>query len=705
MKEILFVAAVTLIAFQLAFGPGQSAVPTLIFPPGARATGLGEAFVGLSDDANATFFNPAGLGLAPLANSWQSFFKEDTLHWVALTAKRNMVFAAKPTVWAATPNSLWRFDGKVWKDYESYLMEQNDNVEKVVGKFIDDDDKDRLEAVIDSVKHFNRIDEEKDEEYLVEIKIPFKLGINGRITALVMDKSDRLFVGTLSGLRRYDGASWKTFTSFDGMVGNHVTSLCVTPDAVWVGTDRGLSCYKDSEWKNYTVEKSHLPSNMITAVAVSGATVWVGTDSGLVKIEDGQLKVFSKSDGLLENKIKSLAVDNENVLWVAHPKGVTSFTGKKWKKFNFKDNKVFCVGTDKEDLVWVGTQKGVLRYFKGKPYINKKGKRAFKDPEWKHFHSKNALVGNRVVSVAFQGRDVWVVTDKAINKYDRADRQALFSHEQLLPRFNFPDLYHSFFAITWPAEEWGTFGLFVNFISFGEIRWRDPLGRKVGDFYSWEIVGSLCYGMQLMDKLGLGINAKIVYSPLAPGVYTGNQKEEGIGETFAVDLAVLKRDLLPGLDFGFHLQNMGPPIVYVDKNQSDPIPFNVKTGAAYHLLGTPLHQVTLLFDANRELVKPHLGTRPDPWYKAIYTSLNDEPWRRELEQVILNSGVEYCYSNFITGRIGNLYDPDGSRRELTFGLGVEYGNLQIDWSYITQPWDEASPARVGQQRYSVLFKF
>ena len=40
---------------------GQSAVITLVMPPGARATGTAEAFTGLANDVNAEYFNPAGL--------------------------------------------------------------------------------------------------------------------------------------------------------------------------------------------------------------------------------------------------------------------------------------------------------------------------------------------------------------------------------------------------------------------------------------------------------------------------------------------------------------------------------------------------------------------------------------------------------------------------------------------------------------------
>lgn len=689
-----------------AFAVGQAAVPTLIFPPGARATGLGEAFVALSDDATATFYNPAGLSLSPLANNWRTFGKEAGAgNWVAVAAKRQLSFGERPLVWAATDKQLLRYDGRVWLPYESQLLEQNDDVSKVVHRFIDDED--LAGAVLDSVRSFNGIGGELKEEDLIEVKLPFILGVNGHITTLALDPSDRLWVGTTAGLRRYDGVTWKYYTSLDGLAGNTVTGISATADIIWVGTDKGLSAYESSEWKTFSSKSGHLPADRITAVYASGRSAWVGTDSGLVRIESDSATTYTTAEGLLSNSITDVALDKENVLWVGHPGGVTSFDGKKWKKFNFRDNRVLCVKTDGKDLVWVGTEKGILRYDRGKPSLNAAGERVYSKAEWKHLHNRNALVGNKVLALATQDRDAWVLTDEAMNHYDRAENQATFSHEQLLPVFNMPDLYHDFLGITWPTEEWGTFGAFVNFISFGTIDNYDPLGRKVGEFYSWELVGSASYGTKIRDDLGIGVNAKFVYSPLAPGYGGSNEKGTGIGKTFAVDAALLKRNLVPRLDFGFHLQNMGPPIFYIDKSQSDPIPLNVKTGFAYRLAQTPLHKMTLLLDINRELAQSDENLQPVPWYKAVFTSLNDEPWRRELEQIVLNGGAEYTYGQFLSCRGGMLYDPDGSRRELTFGLGVHYGNLQIDWSYIFQVpgMEESSPARVGQQRFSLLLKF
>ena len=63
MKK-LFALALLISLFatsQSALAQSEAAVPFLLISPGARASGMGEAFVSIADDATATYWNPAGL--------------------------------------------------------------------------------------------------------------------------------------------------------------------------------------------------------------------------------------------------------------------------------------------------------------------------------------------------------------------------------------------------------------------------------------------------------------------------------------------------------------------------------------------------------------------------------------------------------------------------------------------------------------------
>ena len=231
----------------------------------------------------------------------------------------------------------------------------------------------------------------------------------------------------------------------------------------------------------------------------------------------------------------------------------------------------------------------------------------------------------------------------------------------------------------------------------------------------------LSYGLTVREDFSLGINAKYVVSALAPGL---GENGEGVGTTFAIDAAMLKRNLLiDNFDLGFMFQNMGPHIFYIDRNSRDPIPFTLRLGLVYRAVETPIHDLKVLFDMHKEVVKNRWDeSDPDQFYEALWTDLlhdEDEDWKYELQEVNYNFGLEYWYANFVALRTGFLFDYIGERYEWTIGLGVRYQTLNFDYSYIHAPEgflkglltkfekgkSGATGARNGQWRASFIFLF
>jgi opacity protein-like surface antigen len=66
LRAALLVAA--LAVHETAYAVGEAGVPSLTIPPGARPNGMGEAFVAVSDDATAQWWNVGGLAFAKNRN-------------------------------------------------------------------------------------------------------------------------------------------------------------------------------------------------------------------------------------------------------------------------------------------------------------------------------------------------------------------------------------------------------------------------------------------------------------------------------------------------------------------------------------------------------------------------------------------------------------------------------------------------------------
>jgi ligand-binding sensor domain-containing protein len=785
-KIYFFAIAVLFLCFQI-FAVGQSAVITLVFPPGARATGLGEAFTAIADDANATYFNPAGLGQSPLANSWKNFSANKDLIITSITSKKKKELSTQDKIWLGTNKGLFKFNGKSWLEYERYLIVQGDNLESIAKKYINTDNDELIKKAIKVIKDYNKLESNRkkmlkeylqkeitdsilqvkkysidslvDEildmsksdrtppkiyakisnkidsakaynmsdnislilqkkdiqlEDLVELKIPYTISVKDTINCLLLDSLERLWIGTNSGLWRFDGSVFKYFSETDGLPSNKI--LCLTTNSsndIAVGTDSGIALYSDGKWSKLEI-KDNVKTPVFSLAYGKNKELYIGTQNGLFIKKDSEWNNFDTSNGLFTNDVLALFVDSKSRVWVGGKDGICILEENSLKRYKFPQTIVTSFTEHSNGVVWIGTQNGAISYKSGKKKTDSSGKIKESPPEWKVFHSKNALLGNDVTGITTHGNDVWISTKNGINKYDYAERQVFLFYEQLLPAFKIPDLWHAYLSGIIPTEDWGTLGVFVNFINFGINQMTDEQGREIAQFRSWEGVFGLSYGLLLAEDLSAGVNIKYAHSALAPGYGPG---DEGIGRTFAIDASILKRNLfINNFDIGFMLQNMGPSIFYISREEADPIPFTIRLGLAYKAIQTPYLDLKILFDADREIVKNYPDKRPDPFYKAIWTGfLNDTTltFREKMEEINLHGGIELWYANLLALRLGHLFDYAGRRFELTIGFGINYANLNFDWSFIYSPegfmkgivLDGSNGSRHGQWRASFIFNF
>lgn len=93
------------------------------------------------------------------------------------------------------------------------------------------------------------------------------------VWALEQGRSGALWVGTLDGLARFDGHSFKQFNAaeIDGLVGNRITVLHQHSDgSLWIGTETGLSVLRDGRFRQLL--RGHRINGLEEG---STGTVWV----------------------------------------------------------------------------------------------------------------------------------------------------------------------------------------------------------------------------------------------------------------------------------------------------------------------------------------------------------------------------------------------------------------------------------------------
>lgn len=113
-------------------------------------------------------------------------------------------------------------------------------------------------------------------------------------------------------------------------------------------------------------------------------------------------------------------------------------------------------------------------------------------------------------------------------------------------------------------------------------------------------------------------------------------KENMLAEIEEMDI---KEDTNDTFNIGFCISNIGPKIDFIDADQADPSPMNMRMGLFAQLYNDGNNKLNFLFDANKLLVARYPSmdwdgdglisgdkemAHDDPWYKAIFTAWLDD---------------------------------------------------------------------------------
>jgi signal transduction histidine kinase/ligand-binding sensor domain-containing protein len=86
--------------------------------------------------------------------------------------------------------------------------------------------------------------------------------------------------------------------------------------------------------RNYKAINGLPQSNVNIMLEDKNGYLWIGTHGGgLARFDGREFKVYTTLDGLLSNIVSYLKLDEQQNLWIIHPRGVTRFDGIEFKTF------------------------------------------------------------------------------------------------------------------------------------------------------------------------------------------------------------------------------------------------------------------------------------------------------------------------------------------------------------------------------------
>jgi len=196
-----------------------------------------------------------------------------------------------------------------------------------------------------------------------------------QVQCITQDDDGNLWIGTLSGLTKYNGREFKVYTRTDSLAEDWVTSLCKDKTGnIWFGHWAGgvsMFNYKTKKIENLNLEE-YTRFKTVTSIAQDEKSrFWIATEGAGVFVYDPANKkmiTLTKKDGLSSNNIYNVCQDQKGNMWVATDIGITVYDGDQLSVHGILNvgnglhsNRITCLSLVNENEMWVGSaDQGVM---------------------------------------------------------------------------------------------------------------------------------------------------------------------------------------------------------------------------------------------------------------------------------------------------------------------------------------------------------
>ncbi len=256
------------------------------------------------------------------------------------------------------------------------------------------------------------------------------------IAAIEQDQYDFIWIGTGSGLARYDGYQFRIFKKSDSensLPSNELNTLLNIGDFLWVGSWNGL-CKVNT--RTFEITRINLSNHKVIRSLCRGtdSTIWVGTGDGLINYdftEDTFQEYTSENSGLSHNMIRTIYQEGSRKLWVGTYDGLNLVdleTGKsEIINLNIQQKSpgnhlILDIKPAFKNRLWIGTETGLY-------LLNTLTKEA------KFYGRNDAVFSNDVIKCIYPSEtgNLWLGTDFGLNIFNpqTGENNTYFNNPQL----------------------------------------------------------------------------------------------------------------------------------------------------------------------------------------------------------------------------------------------------------------------------------
>lgn len=182
-----------------------------------------------------------------------------------------------------------------------------------------------------------------------------------QVTDICQDRFGYLWIGTETGLSRFDGIEFKNFSTDDGLPDNEIDKLFLdSHNKLWIATPKGIAQYTKSGFTAYPFSHDHVKEYSVNDFAEFDGVLHMAADEGVLRFVNDSIELIVLNE---ETTIPIRAVININdtTLICATRSGLYRFNGT---NFSVDDHSQLA-NLNMSDLVLRGQQLFISTYGSG----------------------------------------------------------------------------------------------------------------------------------------------------------------------------------------------------------------------------------------------------------------------------------------------------------------------------------------------------
>ncbi len=160
---------------------------------------------------------------------------------------------------------------------------------------------------------------------------------SSQVIDICQDELGYIWVGTQSGLSRFDGIKFQNYSVNEGLPDNKIENLYLAPDGrLWVATQKGIGEFQNSNdrFKSYFFRDDKTEIDLrINSLVYYQNSVYVASDSGIFVLKNQKLNKLEDSNGQ-KPKIREMVNINDTALYCGTNHGLLIWRGKAYENFS-----------------------------------------------------------------------------------------------------------------------------------------------------------------------------------------------------------------------------------------------------------------------------------------------------------------------------------------------------------------------------------